>query len=186
MMNKAAVSAFVAALAGALALAGVAVVTAQPAVGIAGVSGTIVTPISVSAVTSLQFGNVVQGVPRSVSRTAVGIDTTAAVFTITGNGGSGITVQLELPEYMSNESGARLPISFSSTDCTIDSLAGTPDSPGPGAWIGINPHSLPSVKIGATSGSTSLYLGGKITPGTQQAPGNYAADIVVSVSYDGT
>ena len=164
----------------------IAIAQAQPVVGFASATGTIVTPISVTSVTSLQFGSVVQGVPRAVSRTAVGVDTSAAEFTISGNGGSGITIRLELPEYMSAASGARMPISFSSTDCTIDSLAGSPDSPGAGAWTGVNPHNLPSVNIGATNGSTSLYLGGKITPGTQQPPGTYTADIVVSVTYDGT
>ncbi len=155
-------------------------------VAIAQMSATIVTPVSVVATTSLQFGSVFQGVPKTVSRTAVSGDTTAAVFTVSGQSGAGLSLQLDLPSYMSNGAGDRLPISFSSSDLTVDSLAGSPDSPGAGAWVGVNPHNPPSVNIGAASGSTSLYLGGKITPATQQAPGTYTADIVVSVTYDGT
>ncbi len=156
------------------------------AVGMATISGTIVTPLSVTSVTPLAFGNVLQGAPRTVSRTAASGDTTAAVFTITGEGGAGITIEFTLPQYLTNPSGARLPISFSAGDCTIDSLAGSPALPGAGAWVGVSPFGLPPVSIGATNGSTSVYLGGKITPGMRQAAGTYTGDIIISVSYDGT
>ena len=82
------------------------------AVGIATISGTIVTPLSVTAVTPLAFGNVLQGAPRSVSRGASSGDTTAAVFAITGEGGAGITIEFTLPQYLTSPGGARLPISF--------------------------------------------------------------------------
>ena len=160
-------------------------VSAQ-SVGIAEVSGTIVTPIGVTATSDLTFGNVLQGIPKAVARTAVGADTSAAVFMITGHGGAGITIDFLLPEYLSNGSGDRLPVSFSATDCTVDSLAGTPDSPGAGAWTGVNPFNLPAANIGATNNSTSVYLGGKVTPAGQQAPGAYTGDIIITVTYDGT
>jgi len=156
------------------------------AVGIAQLNATIVNPIAISVTTDLKFGNVLQGQPKAVSRTAVGSDTSAAVFEITGDAGSGIAISFTLPQYLTNATGARLPISFSPTDCTIDSLAGTPDSPGGGAWVGVNPFSLPAAKIGATNGGTSVYLGGKITPQVQQAPGAYSGDVIISVVYDGT
>lgn len=166
-------------------LAGYGTARAQ-AVGIATISGTIVTPLSVTAVTPLAFGNVLQGAPRTVSRTAAAGDTTAAVFTISGEGGAGITIEFTLPQYLTNPGGARLPISFAATDCTIDSLAGTAALPGPGAWVGVSPLNLPAVSIGATNGATSVYLGGKITPAVRQAAGTYTGDIIISVSYDGT
>lgn len=156
------------------------------ATGVAAISGTIVTPLSVTSSTPLNFGNVLQGVPKTVSRTATGIDTTAAIFTISGDAGAGITIDLTLPQYMSVPTGDRMTISFSSTDCTIDSLGGTPASPGAGAWIGVNPHSLPAARLGGIGGTASLYLGGKITPAPRQAPGTYTADIIISVMYDGT
>ncbi len=156
------------------------------AVGIASLNATVVNPISISVTSDLKFGNVLQGQPKTVSRTAVGSDTSAAVFAITGDAGAGVVVSFTLPAYLSTVSGDRLPISFSSTDCTIDSLAGSPDSPGAGAWVGVNPFSLPSVRIGVTNGGTSVYLGGKVTPQVRQAPGAYSADIIISVTYDGT
>ena len=165
-------------------LAGSAI--AQPAVATRSATATIVTPIVVTATTDLAFGSVSPGVTKTVSRTATGVDTTAAIFTIAGDPGSGILVQLTLPEYMSASSGDRLQLLFTSTDCTVDSLAGTPASPGAGAWVGVNPRALPALKIGITNSSTSIYLGGKIIPQPRQAAGSYSADIVISVSYDGT
>ncbi len=159
---------------------------AQPAVATRSATATIVTPIVVTSTTSLVFGNVTPGVTKTVSRTATGIDTTAAVFTISGDPGAGILVQFTLPEYMSATSGDRMQLLFSSSSCTVDSLAGTPAIPGAGAWIGVNPRALPALKIGATNSSTSIYLGGKVIPQPRQTAGSYSADIVISVSYDGT
>ncbi|MBU8933456.1 MAG: DUF4402 domain-containing protein [candidate division Zixibacteria bacterium] len=156
------------------------------AVGTSSASATMVTPISISADTQLKFGNVMQGVPVKVNRTATGSDTSAAVFTISGEDGAGISVQFILPEYLYTATGAHMPIIFSSSDCTIDSLAGTPDTPGGGAWVGVNPYSLPTANIGATNGNTKVYLGGKVIPSVQQGAGSYSADIVISVSYDGS
>ncbi len=156
------------------------------AVGVAQLNATIVNPIAISVTTDLKFGNVLQGQPKTVSRAAVGSDTSAAVFAITGDAGAGIAISFTLPQYLTNATGARLPISFSATDCTVDSLAGTPDAPGGGAWVGVNPFNLPAAKIGVTNSGTSVYLGGKITPQVQQAPGAYSGDIIISVVYDGT
>lgn len=156
------------------------------AVGTGSASATMVTPISITADTPLKFGNVVQGVPRKVNRTATGVDTSAAVFTISGDDGAGITIQLFLPDYLYIAGGDNMPILFETTDCTIDSLAGTPDTPGAGAWVGVNPYALPAANIGATNGNTKLYLGGKVIPRVQQAAGSYTGEIIISVSYDGT
>jgi len=155
-------------------------------VGVGSASASIVTPLSVTADTPLKFGHVSPGVPKKVNRTAVGIDTTAAIFSVSGENLAGISIQFILPAYMYNSSGDQMQIIFANDDCTIDSLAGTPDSPGAGAWVGENPYSLPSANIGAANGSTSIYLGGKIIPSMQQAAGSYSADILISVAYDGT
>ncbi len=155
-------------------------------IGTGSASATIVTPLSVSADTQLKFGNVSQGVPKKVNRTATGVDTTAAIFSVSGEDLAGITIQFTLPQYMYNSSGDQMQIIFENDNCTIDSLAGTPDSPGGGAWVGENPYNLPGANIGATNGSTSIYLGGKVVPSMQQAAGSYSADIVISVAYDGT
>jgi len=155
-------------------------------VGAGSASATIVTPLSVTADTPLKFGNVSPGVPKKVNRTAAGVDTTAAIFTVSGEDLAGISIQFILPQYMYNSSGDQMQIIFANDDCTIDSLAGTPDSPGAGAWVGENPYSLSAANIGATNGSTSIYLGGKIVPSLQQPAGSYSGDIVISVAYDGT
>ncbi len=156
------------------------------AIGTGSASATIVTPLSVSADTPLTFGNVSQGIPKKVTRTAVGVDTTAAIFSVSGEDLAGISIQFTLPQYLYNSSGDQMQLIFENDVCTIDSLAGTPDSPGGGAWVGENPYNLSSANIGATNGSTSIYLGGKVVPSMQQAAGSYSADIVISVAYDGT
>lgn len=145
-------------------------------------STTIVTAISLASSQTLAFGNIMPGVPKTVARN---VDASSAIFSITGDGLAGISIQLTLPEYLALSDGsARLPISFSSTDATVDSAATTPAGAAVG-WVGVDPRALSSANIGG-AGQTNLYLGGKVTPGIQQKSGSYTGDIVLTVSYNGT
>ena len=58
---------------------------------------TVLAGLAVVAVQDLQFGNVLQGVAKSVANDDA---VNAGIFTITGEGGSGISVFLSLPEYL--------------------------------------------------------------------------------------
>lgn len=147
-------------------------------------TATVQTPLTVTATASLDFGTIFQGVPASVAET----DATAAVFTMTGQAGSGISVYLQLPEYMSTASGDdRMVISFGTADCAIDTTANTDPTTFGSGWTAQNPYNLPSgVIIGTTSTQTALFLGGQVLPAVDQTSGAYTADIILTVAYNGT
>ncbi len=148
-------------------------------------SGTVLTIIAASATQDLAFGNIFQGVPISIGYNN---DASSAIFTITGEASAGINLQLILPEYVSLSGGSdRMTIIFLSTDAAVDTTTATPSTvTGSDGWINQNPYFLPAAAVIGSAGTTKIYLGGKIVPSTDQAPGAYSGDIVLSVSYNGT
>lgn len=152
---------------------------------------TVLAAIQLAATENLEFGSVFQGVPKSVARTATGADTTAAIFTITGEAGAGITAHLILPEYISAATGAQMTISFGTQDMAIDTTTtATPATvAATDGWVDQDPRSFPSgLVIGGTAGpvtTTKIYLGGKVVPSMFQEAGAYSGDILLSVSYIG-
>jgi len=149
----------------------------------------VLTGLSVIATQDLQFGDLLQGVAKSVAYSDD--DLTAGIFTIQGNGGSGIDVYMTLPDYMALADGSdRLVVAFSSTDCAVDENNLTPTTVAPVAGkVPCDPHNLPSnIVLGAlpAPGTTRVYLGGRVTPTVDQKAGAYAGDIICSVAYNGT
>ncbi len=152
---------------------------------------TVLAAISLAATENLEFGNVFQGVPKTVARTAIGADTTAGIFTITGEAGAGISAQLVLPEYLSSTSGDAMTVTFGTTDMAIDTTT-TQDPSNVTAthgWVDQDPRSFPAgLVIGGTAPAvttTKIYLGGKIIPSIFQPAGTYSGDVILSVSYNG-
>ena len=148
---------------------------------------TVMASLSVSAVQDLDFGNILQGVTETVTRTD---DVRAGIFQITGESAtnSEVSMYFQLPDYLWNStpgSQDRLVIYFQNTDCTIDTTSGTPLAPGGGALIGENPHNLPDTGIGGTDGVIRIYLGGAVYPAVDQKAGAYSADIVLTAAYTG-
>ncbi len=152
---------------------------------------TVLAAISLAATTNLEFGNVFQGVPKTVARTAIGADTTAAVFTITGEAGAGISAHLILPEYLSSTNGDIMSIAFGTSDMAVDTTTTQDPSTVAAAhgWVDQDPRAFPSgLVIGGTTPAvttTKIYLGGKVTPSIFQPAGTYSGDIILSVSYNG-
>jgi hypothetical protein len=143
---------------------------------------TVLPLIVVTATQVLDFGEVFQGVPKTILRTN---DDSAAIFTITGEDGAGINLQLILPEYINLADGSdRIPITFRATDAAVDTNGATPSTVvGGDGWINQNPYILPAgATIGATN--TRIYLGGKVNPSTNQKAGAYTNDIVLMVAYN--
>jgi len=152
--------------------------------------GTVLAAITLAATENLEFGNIFQGVPKTVPRTATGADTTAAIFSVTGQPEAGVTAQLVLPEYLSSSGGAQMLISFGTTDMAIDTTnAETPATVAAGdGWVDQNPRSFPAaMQIGGApaTATTLIFLGGKVTPSLYQPAGTYTGDIILSVSYNG-
>lgn len=152
---------------------------------------TVLAAIQLAATDNLNFGDVFQGVPKIVPRTATGADTTAAIFTITGEAGAGITAHLVLPEYIASASGAQMTIAFEDDVMAIDTTTtATPATVAAGdGWVDQDPRSFPAgLVIGGTAGpttTTKIYLGGKVIPSMFQEAGTYTGDILLSVSYIG-
>jgi len=147
-------------------------------------TATVQTPLTVTATAALAFGTVFQGVPKSVAVNSAN----AGVFTITGQAGTGISVYLQLPDYMSTSSGDdRMVIAFSSTDCSIDTTGIVDPTGAIVGWVGTNPYSLPAtVTVSGAGASSAIFLGGSVNPSVDQAAGAYTADIILTVAYNGT
>ena len=148
-------------------------------------SGTVLTIIAASSTQDLAFGNIFQGVPKSIGYNN---DASSSIFTITGEPSAGINLQLILPQYVSLSDGSdRMTIIFSSTDAAVDTTIATPSTVGASdGWINQNPYNLPTAAVIGSAGTTRIYLGGKIVPSIDQSPGAYSGDIVLSVYYNGT
>lgn len=149
-------------------------------------TATVQTAITVAATQPLDFGNVFQGMPKSIANNQ---DDSSAIFTITGQAGAGINIQFALPEYLSLPDGSdRMPVIFRSTDAAVDTTnTATPSTlTAAGGWINQNPYLLPAAAvIGSPGSNTKIYLGGKVAPSSNQKAGVYSGDIVLSVSYNG-
>lgn len=155
---------------------------AAQSVAVGSADALVLTAISLSSPQGLLFGDVRQGVPKSVASD----NTNAATFRITGASQAGVNLYLQLPQYMSHTGGSdRMTILFGSTDASVDTTAaGDPTGAGISGWLNTNPYELPGAAL-IGSGGTDLYLGGKIVPSPLQTPGNYEAEIVLTVAYNG-
>lgn len=167
-------------------VAGPASVLAQD-VAVGQATATVLAVLTVTAPQDLNFGNVLQGVPTSVPRTDAA---NAGIFQIAGEGSVNqeVSMHMQLPDYLWNSTAGdqdRMVIAFSNTDCTIDTTAGTPDTPGAGALVGEDPQNLPDTGIGGTDGVIRIYLGGTVHPTPDQRAGAYTADIVLTAAYTG-
>ena len=149
-------------------------------------TATVQTAITVTASQPLDFGNVFQGIPKSIGSN---MDDSSAIFIITGQAGAGINIQFSLPEYISLPDGSdRMSIVFRSTDAAVDtSNTATPSTMVAGdGWVNQNPYLLPSAAvIGSPGSNTKIYLGGRVVPSGNQKAGVYSGDIVLSVFYNG-
>ncbi|MFH2048290.1 MAG: hypothetical protein ABIJ12_02500 [bacterium] len=152
-------------------------------VAVGSATATVLTALTVTSSSGITFGNVYQGVAKTIDNT----DADAGIFKVTGQVDAGISLYFQMPEYLALSDGSsRMNISFNSTDCSVDTTGA--DSPttmnGTKGWLDTDPRNLPgAVQIG--SSGTSIYLGSKVTPSIYQAAGNYSGDIILTVSYNG-
>ncbi len=167
-----------------LLLLAVAPPTEAQEVAIGTATATVLSAVTVTATAALAFGNVYQGVTASIANN----NASAAIFTISGQANAGVTLYFQLPEYLTLTTGGdRMNISFSATDASIDTTgANNPATmAGTKGWQDTDPRGLPSTATIGSAG-TSVYLGGKVYPSAFQQAGSYSADIILTVSYNGT
>jgi hypothetical protein len=130
--------------------------------------------IQVTGIQGVDFGGMVPGISRVVSRTDA---LSAARFDIKG-AGSGRTVELRfsLPAALTGPGGASLPLSYTAGD------AGFSAQQSIGGQTGFDPR-IPFVATLSASGRGSVFLGCRATPAANQPPGTYSATLTLSVSY---
>lgn len=135
-------------------------------------TATVVTPITVTGSAPLAFGNVFQGVNKTV---AFG-DATSGRFALTGNANSQVALTFTLPTTLVNGVNT-LPIN--TYDIRVN---GTNSTTGTTALTVV---SGTPVNSNFVSGSLFVFVGGRVQPSVSQAQGNYTGSIVLAAAYTG-
>jgi hypothetical protein len=161
----------------ALALSGAGSAMAAPVPATANATSTIIAPINIQKMTDLVFGSIVPSAsPGTVTLTPGGTRTagagavlaggtpTAALFNVTGEAGKTYTLTVTATALTSGANNMTLtPISdFTPSGVTVSNAA---------------PGSL-------TGGAQSVYVGGLLAVGANQAAGNYTGSVTASVDYN--
>ena len=186
--NKNRIVGLAALLALAVMFAGPSAVMAQD-IATGSATATVQTVLTVTAPTSLAFGDIMQGVKASVGPNvdlAGGVS--SGIFQITGALSSEVSAYFQLPDYLWNENAGdedRLVISFASTDAVIDENPALATPSAPGAGTAANPHALGEFNLDAVGGQAAIYLGGTVWPTVDQRALAYSADIVLTIAYTG-
>lgn len=135
-------------------------------------TATVVTPLAVTAGQALAFGNVFQGVNKTVNA----IDATSGRFSITGFGTSQVALTFTLPTNLAS-GGNNLPI-----DTWDVRVNGTNTTTGTTA---LSVTSGTAVNSNLVAGNLFVFVGGRVVPAAAQAAGAYAANIVLAAAYTG-
>jgi hypothetical protein len=165
-------------------LVGPAVVMAQD-VANGTATATVLTALTVTATAPLAFGNVLQGVPKSVAKD----DAAAGIFTINGAANAGVAMYMQLPDYVVLADGSdRMVIAFGITDANVDTTGGGDPTAFVAAdgYIDQNPHNLPNGANLSDAGAANIFLGGRVVPTVDQTAGAYSGEIVLTVAYNGS
>lgn len=157
-----------------LALAGAASGSAVAANATADAKSTVIAPIDITKGADLVFGSFAAGAAGgTVVVSTAGVRTktgdvilsgtagAAAQFNVTGQAGMTYSINL-VPTALTRDGGGGTPMTFTVTsDITSGLLAGT-----------------------GASGSQSFLVGGELTVGAGQAPGDYSGSVSATVEYN--
>ena len=107
-------------------------------------TATVQAALAVTATNNLIFGNVLQGVAKTVGNN---VDASSGQFAITGQGSAGISVYLTMPTYMALADGSdRMTIAFANTDAIVDTTVATPATAvAADGGVDVNPRGLNSL-----------------------------------------
>lgn len=123
----------------------------------------VLSPIDVTAGLDLNFGQVLPGVPTQV------LPVNGGTFTVSGAVDQDVIVDFDLPLTLA-DGALTMPVTF---DAGYG--AGTPDT-------GLDPSTDATVNLGATGG-WDVFLGGTVLPAVDQAAGDYAGTVTLTVAY---
>jgi hypothetical protein len=135
-------------------------------------TATVVTPLVVTGGANLAFGNVFQGVNKTVPFS----DAASGRFSITGFGTSQVAMTFTLPTNLVNGANT-LPIDSwdirsNATNVTAGATALTVTSGVP-------------VNGNLAAGNLFLFVGGRVLPAAAQLAGSYTGSIVLAAAYTG-
>lgn len=135
-------------------------------------TATVVTPLVVTGGANLAFGNVFQGVNKTVPFS----DAASGRFSVTGFGTSQVALTFTLPTNLVNGANT-LPIDTwdirsNGTNVTAGATALTVTSGVP-------------VNSNLASGNLFLFVGGRVVPAAAQAAGSYTGSVVLAAAYTG-
>ncbi len=141
---------------------------------------TVVSSLSISGTNNLQFGTVTPGIGKAVDKAAPGF---AGEWQVVGGVGAELTLDFTIPDslLLAGDSTSGMPIVFSTTDASYDDGAGGGQLAPSGV---LNPNGLGTERLGA-GGQMTIWIGGTVNPRIAQTGGDYAADVILSVSYTG-
>jgi hypothetical protein len=129
--------------------------------------------VTITPIRDLAFGPVIVGIPTSVGPSH---PTRSGQFQFTAPLGSRVQIRFTLPNQLGGPAGARLPITFGSSDAIV---VGTAPGSTPTAF---NPKATRNV-LEVQPGSTyNVFIGGRVTPAGNQLPGDYADTITLTVT----
>jgi hypothetical protein len=154
-----------------LTLAGAASVVQAQSATIAA-TATVVTPITVTGTAPLAFGNVFQGVNKTIAFS----DATSGRFSLTGYLASQVAMTFTLPATLS--SGANT-MSINTYDVRVN---------GTNSTVGTTALTVTSgtpVNSNFVAGALFVFIGGRVQPTAAQAAGAYTGTIVLAAAYTG-
>ncbi len=135
-------------------------------------TATVVTPITVTGTAPLAFGNVFQGVDKTIAFS----DATSGRFSLSGYVNSQVAMTFTLPGTLASGASS-MPINayvvrVNGTNSTVGTTALTVTSGTP-------------VLSNFVSGALFVFIGGRVQPVAAQAAGAYTGTIVLAAAYTG-
>jgi hypothetical protein len=145
--------------------------------------------INVTGITALDFGRVSPGLTKTINLTNVatggqvgeGTQTTG-VFTVSAAAGSNVQIQFtSLPGNLVSGTDNLAIGAYTAGYGTAIPFAGTTFTPGTGIQVAAG--DFPTNVINSEN-AIYVYVGGTVTPGANQAIGNYSANITLTATYN--
>lgn len=128
----------------------------------------------VTGLRNLAFGPVIRGVPASV---APNDPVRSGRFYVRHQLNRQVRIQFTLPTRLTRVGGGgNLPISFATTDAVAQGTAGS------SVPVTFNPNATQTFNL-VTSADFNIRLGGRVSPGANQATGSYRGTVTLNVTF---
>jgi hypothetical protein len=135
-------------------------------------TATVVTPLVVTGSAPLAFGNVFQGVNKTIAHG----DATSGRFSLAGFGTSQVALTFTLPTTLASGTNT-LPID--SYDVRVNGTNA------PATATSLTVVSGTAVNSNLVAGSLFVFVGGRVVPAAAQSAGAYTGSIVLAAAYTG-